>query len=772
MILIDAGNQMSIIRITANSRPPKEITMSRQPKAGPARRNPQTESGALAAAISLALAAPAVFAETSDADNVDEVVVEGHQVRREISSDKFTAPLLDTPKSVSIIPAELIAEQGATNLVDALRNVPGVTFNAGEGGQPQGDNLKIRGFDAGADVFIDGIRDAGSQSRDIFALEQVEVTKGPGSTYSGRGSTGGSVNLVTKTARDENFVTTDIGGGSDSYFRAAVDANYAFSDTVALRLNVLQHEGDVPGRNEVFYDHTGVAPSLALGLGTPTRVDVDYYYYRTDDMPDYSIPYGRNADNTAAEGTPVDVDRENFYGLLNRDFQKTGADISTVKVQHDFSDNVRLTNTTRYGKTFNDYIVTNPDDSRANVANGFVLRNTKSRNSETTTRANATNLNIRLDGAAVTHNLALGAEFSREEMYNRNYTVEVLFAGNAGSDFANSCSAPGAAGAVSNYNCTSLQNPNPADPWTGSIEPSTSATDVTTDTKSAYLFDTMTFNDRWSLNLGLRYDDYSTSQLSGAIVAPDENNNDDSFLNYQAGIVFKPLSNGSVYLSLGTSSNPSGNTLGDGTENLGANNADLEPERNRSVELGTKWEFFEGGLSLTSAIFHTEKSNARVAVEPGRGGRQETIGEQRVDGFEFGIGGNLTDQWHVTASYTFLDSDIVDDGPLNDDEGNVFPNTPRNSATLWTSYNISDEFQVGAGATYVGKRFGNTANTVWVPSYTTYDMMAAYDFSERLGFQLNVQNLTDEVYFTRPYSNHYAAIGTARAVLLSAHLEF
>ncbi len=727
----------------------------------------------VAAAVAMVVAAPAIAAgeQTSD-ESLDEVVVEGELLRRDARGEKFTAPLLDTPKSVTIVPARLIEEQNATNLVEALRNVPGVTFNAGEGGAPQGDNLKIRGFDAGADVFIDGVRDAGSQVRDIFSLEQVEVVKGPSSVYAGRGSSGGAVNLVSKTAQQNDFLRSNIGGGTDNYRRALIDANYAFSDTVALRLNALTHQGDVPGRDEVYFDHTGVAPSLALGLGTPTRVDVDYYYYRTDDMPDYSIPYGRNADNTAAEGAPVDVDRENFYGLLNRDFQDTGADIGTVVFAHDFNDAITLTNTTRYGKTFNDYIVTNPDDGRANVPNGVVLRNTKSRNSDTTTRANNTNLDLRFETGRIGHSLALGAEFSSEEMYNRNYAVEILYNGNAVTEPANSCSVPGVVGAPSNYNCTTLDNPNPHDPWTGTIEPASSATRAETDSASAYALDTMSLNERWSLNLGLRYDDYSTRQLSGEIDAPVEDRNDSDFVNYQAGVVYKPRPNGSIYLSAGTSSNPSGNTLGDGTENIAASNADLEPERIESIELGTKWDLLNGRLSLTSAVFSMYKTNARVAVEPGRGGRQETVGEQQVDGLEVGVSGALTDNWQISASYTFLDSEIADDGPVNEDDGNVFPNTPRNSASLWTTYDITGAFEMGIGAIYVGERYGNTGNTVWVPSYTTVDLMAAYEFSERFNLQLNLRNVGDEVYYTRPYSNHYAALGPARSAVLAANFEF
>ena len=730
---------------------------------------------AVATAVSMALVSG--FASAQQENNVvaeteDEVVIEGRIYRSEISSDKFTAPLLDTPKSVAIVPAALISEQGGTSLVDALKNVPGVTFNAGEGGQPAGDNLKIRGFDAGADVFIDGLRDAGSQYRDIFALDQIEVIKGPGSAYTGRGSTGGSVNLVTKKPTANTFFNSTLGGGTDAYLRATVDTNLVISDSAAFRLNLLGHQADVPGRNDVFIDHTGIAPSLALGLGTPTRVYVDYYNFRADDMPDYSIPYGRNAENTAAAGPPVDVARDNFYGLVNRDFQEVSADVGTLRFEHDFADGLSLRNTTRYGESANDYIVTNPDDGRGNVPNGYVVRNAKSRDSTTTSKANLTEISGDFMLGSMEHSATAGLEFSNERMYNRNYLVESLFSGNAVTDFANSCSAPGAVGSASNFNCTTLGNPNPRDPWSGTITPSLSATTAETDTRSVYVMDTLTFDDRWSMNLGLRYDDYQTTQLAGLIAAPVETNNDSDFWNYQFGVVYKPAEYGSIYLAIGTSSNPSGNTLGDGTENLTVINEDLEPEENRNYEIGTKWDLLNDHLSLTAAVFHTEKTNARVAMEPGTTGRQETVGEQLVRGTELGLTGQIADGWLLSASYTFLDSEIVDDGPINTDEGNVFPNTPRSSANLWTSYEIGEAFVIGGGATYVDKRYGNTANTVWIPSYLTYDAMASLGLGERVTLQLNLHNLTDEIYYVRPYSNHYAALGPARSAVVTATFNF
>ncbi|HWK55249.1 MAG TPA: TonB-dependent siderophore receptor [Hyphomicrobiales bacterium] len=717
----------------------------------------------------LALAVAGSLVSTVQAQqSIEEINIEGRALENRSINSKMTAPILDTPKSVSILPASLLEERGVNSLVDALKSVPGISFNAGEGGQPAGDNLKIRGFDAGADVFVDGVRDAGSQSRDVFALEQVEVLMGPSSAYGGRGSAGGAVNLATKRPRLEDSLSMRLGAGNEDFKRISVDGNKQLGTTTAARLNVMYNDGDVPGRDSVFFEHKGVAPSLAFGLGTATRFGLDYYYFRTDDMPDYSIPYSRNTTNTSASGEPVYVNRDNFYGLLNRDFQKTGSDIGTVTFEHDFSDNLRFTNTTRFGESSNDYVVTNPDDGRGNVYYGTVLRNTKNRNSETETKANQSNLRGVFELGGMEHSFSTGLEFSKEEMHNRGYTVTSTnpFGAAAGNPpAANSCSAPGAIGAASNYNCTSLANPNPHDPWVGTITPAASGTVAETDTKSAYFFDTVSFSERWQLNLGVRFDDYETTQTSGSPAVTISN--DSSFWNHQLGLVFKPADNGSIYISTGTSSNPSGNTLGDGTENLSAVNADLDPERNRSYELGTKWAFAGGRLNLQSSLFQTTKENARVAVEPGSGAPQQNVGEQEVRGIELSINGQVTQQWNVMAGYTYLDSEIVDDGPIANDQGHVFPNTPENSFNLWTSYDVLSNLSIGGGVNYVDKRYGNAANTVWIPSYTTVDLMASWQASEKMGFQLNVQNATNEDYFTRPYSAHYASIGPARSVILS-----
>jgi catecholate siderophore receptor len=174
-------------------------------------------------------------------------------------------------------------------------------------------------------------------------------------------------------------------------------------------------------------------------------------------------------------------------------------------------------------------------------------------------------------------------------------------------------------------------------------------------------------------------------------------------------------------------------------------------------------------VSLTTALFRTETENARATVV---GGLQQNVGDERVDGYEFGISGNLTNRWTMFASFAVLASEIVDDGPVALNEGKEFPNTPNTSASLWTGYAVTRNVTIGGGATYVDERFGNVANTVWIPSYTRYDAMASFAVGSKINLQVNVQNLTDEEYFVRPYQNHYAQLGAARSAVVSATFDF
>ncbi|MCS6177769.1 TonB-dependent receptor [Shewanella baltica] len=708
--------------------------------------------------IGMAISAtPAIAAEQAQVagKKVEHIEVNGEYLgynTRKVQSGKFTDDLLNSAKTVTVINQDLIKDMGAQSFTDALRATPGITLGTGEGGNPYGDRPFIRGYDAQSSTFINGMRDVGSQSRETFNIEQIEVLKGPSSVYNGRGAVGGSINIVTKKAQAEDFINADVAIGTDALKRASLDVNHVIADEAAVRVNLMAHDANTPGRDEVSGNRWGIAPSVTFGLTTPTKVTLEYYHFENHDIPDYGIPYDQ------ATGRPADVDPNNFYGLLSRDFRDNNDDTASVLISHDFNNDMQFTSTSVYSRNTNYYIVTNPDDTTGNVANGYVWRNTKSRHSVTKTLATQLQLAGEAKLAGFTNRFAIGTEFSNERTSNLSYTVDTGNGRNAGCNDA----------LLANYNCTLLSKPNPHDPWVGSVTLGTDATVTETDTRSVYAFNTIELNESWMINGGVRWDDYSTAAQNST----SSLSNDDDFLNYQLSVLYKPAVNGSIYAAWGTSSNPPGTSNGDGSDRLGSNNEDLKPEDTESYELGTKWDFFSGRLSLNGSVFQIEKNNARVATSADRNSPQENVGEQKVKGFEIGFSGDITEHWHGFGGYTYLDASLESNGFNAAYDGNRFPNTAKNSISLFTTYDITEQLNVGTGAYYMGQVYGNTANTLSIPSYWRFDVVSSYKMNDFLTLRLNVQNLTDERYYDKAYTAHFANMAPGRLVMLSADMYF
>ncbi|MFI8397235.1 TonB-dependent receptor [Pseudomonas sp. NPDC078863] len=758
--------------------------------------SPRLLASAIGVAITAGSAGQMVFAAektdskaSGNAISLDATAITGeaqdsasYQVEK-ASSPKYTAPLVDTPRSVTVIPQQVLKDTGALNMQDALRTVPGITFGAGEGGNPQGDRPFIRGFDAQGDTYLDGVRDTGSQSREIFAVENIEVSKGPNSAIGGRGAAGGSINLVSKKAHLGDSFDGGFTYGSDQTQRYTLDGNYQFSDSAAGRLNLMSHESNVAGRDKVDYDRWGIAPSLAFGLGTDTRVNLDYYHLESNDTPDSGIPYSlsnprtkSNPDKPYAGG-----DDSNFYGL-DRDFRKGRTDTATFAIEHDLNDSLTLKNTLRHGSSMQDYILTQPDDSKGNVNNGTVWRRANTRVSNTETTTNQTDLFGTFYVAGFKNSFSTGVEYTREQSEKSSYNVNTDTTPRTTNVPSSSNCTPAMLGAPSNYNCTSLSNPNPNDPWNGAISRNYAGTDTQADTYALYVFDTLELSEQWLVNMGLRYDhfdtDYKTYNAAGTTTSKGDDTSE--FVTGQFGVVYKPAENGSIYASYATSATPPGNTLGEGQEGnpLGGTpdrsgnllSSDMEPETTKNYEIGTKWDLLNDRLSLTADIFRTEKENARVQVDTSS---YENAGKTRVQGFELSASGKITDKWQVFAGYAFMDSEQVDGGPLGRaNDGNDLPNTPKNSASLWTTYQVTPKLTIGGGAFYVDDVYGSVANTTMVDSYVRYDAMAAYKLTKNVDLQLNVQNLTDETYYDKAFSTHFANQAAGRTALLSTNFHF
>jgi catecholate siderophore receptor len=664
-----------------------------------------------------------------------------------LSLRTFTEPVRDIPQTIEVIPSAVIQAQGVTSLRDVLRNVPGITFQAGEGGGGlPGDNLSIRGFSAGNDIFVDGVRDPGGYSRDVFNLEQVEVTKGPSSATVGRGATGGAINQVTKSPLMRPAYSGTVGGGNADYGRATVDLNVPAERLwkgAALRLNAMWTDSSVPGRDVVENSGWGIAPALGFGLGAPTSVTLKYQHLNQNNVPDYGLPWGASPGfpTGAFEATPP-IDQSNFYGLRDYDFEDIESDIGTAEVQHRFAGPFTLRNLTRYSETSRDSAITSPRPPN---------RQLQRRTMNNENLANQTNVIGAFSTGRVGHDVVAGFEIARETTHNRNSSQ------------------------TTNQPQTNIVNPNPDDRPLGPMPPNTgNPSETQLNLVGIYAFDTVKLGNRWQLTGGARFDvvdvDYSlTNLIDGTVTALDSA---DRMLSWRAGVVYKPRPNGSLYLGYGTSFNPSVDAAATGAALSGAataaNNPALEPEETRNYEAGAKWDTAGGRLSLNGALFRTEKFNARsrnAANDP-----FVLSGKQSVAGVELGISGQILEGWTAFGSYAFMKSEIT--ASENQAEvGNNLILTPESTFNIWTTYALPWDVTVGGGAQYMDAVFRNTVNTITVPSYWLVNATASYGVNQHLTLRLNLQNMTDEQYVDRVGGGHYIP-GPRRQLILSTDWRF
>lgn len=769
-------------------------------------------------AAGMLVAAPAMAADTADltvaADqqqpaNLGTIDVNGHVKKPAPVSPEFVAPLVDTPRAVTVIPQAIIEQTAASSLQDLLSNSPGITFGAGEGGQPLADRPFIRGQSSGNNIFLDGVRDTGGQQREVFNLEQVEVIKGPDAVYSGRGSGGGSINLASKSPKLNSFTNVGAGVGTDGYLRGTIDSNLPLGETAALRINLMGAQGDVPGRDAVDYDKWGLGLSLGAGLGTPSSMIFSYYHLTSDQMPDYGIPLFTKIQSRTTDSGVLDVPYSSFYGLKARDYLTNTVDAFTFKAEHRLSDFATIRNVSRYAETLNDYIVTNPGDGgyvgRAADGTYWMKRGTKTRWNPVSTLANVTDVYGRFATGSVKHSYDVGLELTRER--NRNATYSTYTTSGAACPTGLTTvvgSPPTANGAAGAGDCTPVYNPNPDDAWTGVINRGPVSSN-TTETIGVYANDSISLTERLILNLGVRWDQYSVEGVNAVLGSPSSTagvwnvagytavpKRTWEFTNYQVGLVYKPTENSSVYASWATSSTPPTIAAGDQNASGGTGTVDgvanvvLDPEDTESFEIGAKANVFHDRLALSAAAFQLTRKNALILVEPDRY-RQE--GEVEVKGFELGVSGNITPNWTVFGGYTYMDSELTKAAKIfsgtppvevaNPLQGLPLANTPKNSASLFTTYRLLPKLTVGGGVYYTSKSFGGNQggagggnNRIYAPSWTRLDLFAAYDLTDRASLQLNVKNATDEDYIIRTNGVHHADVAAGRQAILALNMRF
>ncbi len=686
-----------------------------------------------------------------------------------LESPKYTAPILDTPQTINVVPEQVIKDQNATSLRDVLRNVPGITVQAGEGGVPNGDIFTIRGFTARTDMFVDGIRDIGGYTRDPFNYEQVEVAKGPSGAYAGRGSTGGSVNMVTKRPNLEARYAGSVGVGTDQYFRSTLDINQPIANSpipgTSLRLNAVWHENDVAGRDFIYNKRLGIAPSVAFGLGTDTRVFLSYFHLEQENRPDYGIPWVPLANEVWGEKygnqPPPGIDYRKWYGVVGRDLEKTRTDIITLEAERDINENFTLRNVFRYGRNERDSISTAPRFNSTKSTE--IKREFKSHMRVTEIIADTISARAKFDTWKFSHTVDFGFEFATERETNRGRNTLDGTSGPVVADIFN----PDAQDKPTPYPVGS-DNKLWTGPFTGA------ATHIYTDSYGLFFFDTVKLDEKLELSGGVRWDRFETDYqnvpirgtiTSGTKVKTTYFSRTDEAVTWRIGPVFKPVPYGSIYVAYGTSFNPSSEGM-----SLAANNVNVDPERAQTFEIGTKWDLFNNRLSLQGSIFRIEKTNARTpSLDPDEPSLV-LQGNQRVDGIELGAQGSITDKWKVYAGVTYLNSRIIKSN-TPEEVGRRLPNTPQTTFNFWTTYELPWNITVGGGGQYVGSRFTDAANTRKAPDYWLFDAMVSYKINQNLTAQFNIQNIADEKYIDRTHGGHFVP-GVGRTATLTLYFEF
>ena len=757
------------------------------------RKHPALASRLTPAAATLALVGlPAIVcaqqppAEPAKAETLPAVKAKAKTVNEykadTPSSPKFTQPLVDTPQTITVIKKEILQQQVATSLSEALRNTPGITLQLGENGNTTtGDSIFMRGFDTTNSIFVDGIRDLGNISRDTFNLEQIEVIKGPSGSDNGRGASSGYVNLSSKKPEIDAFNNGSVSLGTSKRIRATADLNQPLNLAIpgsALRLNVMAQDYGVPGRDEVKAKRFGFAPSVAFGLNTPTRVILSYLYVDQHNRPDGGVSTYGLPGYIGAQGPRVDP--SNYYGATG-DFDDVTLHMFTSRIEHDFGGGTVLRNTTRLGSTEQDYVLTGVNG--VDPLTFTIQRSRQGRHQTNHILTNQTNLNTEFATAGLKHSLSTGVEliYEAQNQSNAQTLTDVTRVG------------------------TTLPTTPLAQPRASLYNPSTGDTFLTPPYKGAYTkgntlsaalyaFDTLKLSEQWLVNGGVRVEKFHT-ETNGATFTAASNTGvtpvtaesltqnpslglTDTLVSWKLGAVFKPTAAGSLYVTASNSYQPPGGanfSLSSTTSNQGR--PDLKPQEGTHLELGTKWDLLGGKVAATAAIYRSENKNELVS-DGGTPANYTQVGKRRVDGAEFGLVGQVTPALDLSAGLAYMDPKIISGTPgATGTTGNVIVYSPKVTFSSWATCKLPLGFSIGGGARYVDtvarSSSAVTANLPGTESYWVADAMLAYDVTKNVNLQLNIYNLFDKDYVASVNNGGSRYVPSQpRNALLTANLKF
>lgn len=710
-----------------------------------------------------------------------------------------TRPISETPATITIVTKETIKDSGRSDLREILDGQPGITLGTGENGNAFGDRYIIRGHEARSDMFVDGLRDPGMTIRESFAVEQLEITKGPSSTFAGRGATGGAVNAITKRASTETDFTMVSGGiGSDSHHRLTLDSNKALSDKTALRVNLLHGVEDVPDRDPADRERMGALISLTHEPSDKLQLSADYYHIDAEDKPDLGsyIPWSSSSFADTVFGDPVG--NVPVY-LQNEDFLESTVDTFTFRAGYAFNEDSKLINLTRYGTTDNGYVATGgrggtvgyaTEDDATNGANGFNTPTLSTHQGwqEVEYFANQLSFVTTRDWGWTSHDLIATLEYSDHKVLNGTYGYTVTGASNCYSSGRNGVGEAYCMYDADGNTATGINNLMQRQITKGDFD-----SDWSIKTTAVSLMDTVEVTDFVTVFGGVRYDYYDYSTLAnfdpdgragpepGALTKFEET---DGFWNGHLGATYDITPELNIYASYSTATNINGGESDVGTScgygGICVDGSDVQlgnPEKTENIELGSKWLLADGRLLLSGALFQITKDDV---MESPSGDSYSVLGslntgKNRVEGVELSLSGQLTDKLSMQAGIAVMDAEVLE-SITEDNIGKTLGNFAEESASVHVKYQMTPKFAFGGTYTYESERFTGQPDTaanedMGIPEYATVDLFAAFNFSKNLRARVNVENATDENYYLAAYrSGAFTYIGDAQNI--SATLEY
>jgi catecholate siderophore receptor len=678
---------------------------------------------------------------------IEEKVDEPSGYQAKSGTAKLPQDLRDIPQSITVVTSQLIEDRNADTLREALRNVAGLTFNAGEGGRI-GDNLTLRGYSVVGDLYLDGMRDVAQYNREVFNLEQIDVLRGSASMLFGRGTTGGLINQVSKQPSLGAVSSIAVTGGSYDYRRATADVNQVINESTAARVTAM-YTNDDSFRVGPHYERWGVAPAVKFGIDSNNEFTLAYYRLEDNNIPDYGVPY--------LNGRPLNVPVTRFYGMTNADYEKNRTGIATATYQHRFSDDTTLKSALRDANYDRDLWAVAP---RLASNNTVLNRQRQARGSQEHTITSQTDFSTKFSTGVIQHDLLTGIELTREQSTrwnNLNYTTD------GGNNDPDRFACPLGGGPYANP-CTSIDNPDLA-PNVPSIYFSSRyrlfQARYTSDTIGAYVQDIVHLGQYWQVLLGTRRDQMDADYNRVAPLGPLQRN--DTMWSYRSGVIFQPTNWQSYYASYGTSFNPSAEFY-----QLDDRTANTPPEQSRNIEVGAKFNLLNNNLSLRTSLSRSEKTNERN-TDLSNSTEALLSGRRHTDSLEIEAIGRPTLHWEMFAAVAWMRAnvDAVAPGSQQLNTLNMTPiNTPAYTFSITNTYQLPFGIKVGLTADGAGLRYGNATESNAVPGYTTWDGLVEYEKS-RYTVQLNVYNLTDKIYYEGVYAGHTVpgATRTARLML-------